>query len=317
MKKNYLLYAITLIVVAIVMYHATYFFFWLSDDIVKHYAGVLLLVFLFVSVPLYCIFRKSSFRLWVNAFIIGWLVGSLYALGPSMLNLGVQYYDGLVIRRTDLTSILKNSTCGLVDKWGRTIIENNDNDFYYIDRYTIVGLENYKSGDQWHIDFHLYKDFVLTKTIRIKTYVDSGAEDDSYTIGNFIEKRFGHPVMSYRNFKDNEYFLNVWLVEEVIEIVNYRDTSDDVKMSDKASRYDDNDNYDDDHVRNEPIRRDPVPVQEWVPCTGCNGSGKCNNCNGTGQNLYSTNYMECIGCGGSGRCEFCAGQGGHYETRFR
>ena len=84
-----------------------------------------------------------------------------------------------------------------------------------------------------------------------------------------------------------------------------------------SSWYDDNDNYDDDHVRNGPIRRDPVPVQEWVPCTGCNGSGKCNNCNGTGQNLYSTNYMECIGCGGSGRCEFCAGQGGHYETRFR
>lgn len=63
--------------------------------------------------------------------------------------------------------------------------------------------------------------------------------------------------------------------------------------------------------------RDPQPVQEWVPCTGCNGSGKCFNCNGTGQNLYSTNYMSCVGCGGSGRCEFCAGQGGHYETRFR
>jgi hypothetical protein len=63
--------------------------------------------------------------------------------------------------------------------------------------------------------------------------------------------------------------------------------------------------------------RDPQPVQEWVPCTGCNGSGKCFNCNGTGQNLYSTYNASCVGCGGSGRCGFCAGQGGHYETRYR
>ena len=58
------------------------------------------------------------------------------------------------------------------------------------------------------------------------------------------------------------------------------------------------------------------PRQEWVQCTGCNGSGMCQNCNGTGRNLYMTDYRECVGCGGLGRCGFCAGQGGHYETRY-
>ena len=52
--------------------------------------------------------------------------------------------------------------------------------------------------------------------------------------------------------------------------------------------------------------RDPVPVQEWVPCGICYGDGKCNTCFGTGSGPGSGG--RCISCGYSGKCRFCNGQ---------
>lgn len=62
--------------------------------------------------------------------------------------------------------------------------------------------------------------------------------------------------------------------------------------------------------------RDPVPVQEWVQCHICYGSGRCTiiYCN----NGWNPNTrMECLGCRGSGRCSACAGRGGTYMTVYR
>lgn len=62
-------------------------------------------------------------------------------------------------------------------------------------------------------------------------------------------------------------------------------------------------------------RRDPVPVQEWVPCGACLGDGRCGTCGGSGRGSGSGG--RCISCGYSGKCHFCNGQGGRYQTVYR
>lgn len=61
------------------------------------------------------------------------------------------------------------------------------------------------------------------------------------------------------------------------------------------------------------------PQQVWVPCGGCNGSGKCGVCGGRGYDQFSltnnSRLSPCMGCRYSGKCEYCGGTGGHYEMR--
>lgn len=63
--------------------------------------------------------------------------------------------------------------------------------------------------------------------------------------------------------------------------------------------------------------RDPVPMQVWVNCSSCWGSGKCGYCNGTGLCYSMSGPYSCGGCGGSGRCPMCAGRGGHYDVQYK
>ena len=61
--------------------------------------------------------------------------------------------------------------------------------------------------------------------------------------------------------------------------------------------------------------RDPVPVQDWVPCSVCgHNPGVCQTCVGN-----KTNYRgdPCISCRGTGKCHFCNGQGGRYQIVYR
>lgn len=63
-------------------------------------------------------------------------------------------------------------------------------------------------------------------------------------------------------------------------------------------------------------QRNAVPIQEWMQCTSCFGTGRCSWCNGQGV-LYDYNgERDCPTCI-DGRCGICAGQGGHYETQYR
>ena len=57
------------------------------------------------------------------------------------------------------------------------------------------------------------------------------------------------------------------------------------------------------------------PVQVWMQCGGCNGSGQCSLCFGQGRGNMSNG--SCFRCGWSGKCNVCAGRGGHYETQYR
>ena len=63
--------------------------------------------------------------------------------------------------------------------------------------------------------------------------------------------------------------------------------------------------------------RDPVPVQEWVQCTVCWGSGTCPDCSGSGTKYIGDNLHRCWRCGGRGKCSACSGQGGRYYTVYR
>ena len=67
-------------------------------------------------------------------------------------------------------------------------------------------------------------------------------------------------------------------------------------------------------------QRQPVPVQEWVPCMTCQGTRNCTTCGGSGW-LYSSssynNKQDCYNCNGRKDCPACSGQGGHYQTVYR
>lgn len=46
--------------------------------------------------------------------------------------------------------------------------------------------------------------------------------------------------------------------------------------------------------------------ETFLPCTMCNGTGRCTDCNGSGRRSYGT----CAVCNGTGSCIFCSGKGG-------
>lgn len=69
----------------------------------------------------------------------------------------------------------------------------------------------------------------------------------------------------------------------------------------------------------QPQPRQPQPMQVWVQCLGCYGSGQCQGCGGLGWRYISSSspHSQCIICGGSGKCNQCAGHGGHNEIQYR
>lgn len=50
---------------------------------------------------------------------------------------------------------------------------------------------------------------------------------------------------------------------------------------------------------------DDQPLEEWVKCSKCDGTGACQKCKGTGDD------GSCSSCKGTGLCSSCKGQGGH------
>ena len=62
----------------------------------------------------------------------------------------------------------------------------------------------------------------------------------------------------------------------------------------------------------------PQPMQVWVPCGVCNGSGQCHICGGLGWKYTTYDpHATCTICGGNGKCNQCAGHGGHNEIQYR
>lgn len=59
------------------------------------------------------------------------------------------------------------------------------------------------------------------------------------------------------------------------------------------------------------------PVQEWIPCIGCGGTGLCTYCQGKGKRWYGNSYEDCITCHGNMYCQQCYGRKGYYTTVYR
>ena len=63
--------------------------------------------------------------------------------------------------------------------------------------------------------------------------------------------------------------------------------------------------------------RDPVPVQEWVDCTGCGGTGACFMCGGARTYYRGDRLVTCVHCRGKGDCPTCNGNRGRYVTVYK
>lgn len=227
MKKTYLYYVLVFIVGTFVIYHLTYFFLWLSNMPTEGYALLLSLVFLFVSIGLCRRFRNTNMKAWICIFIGSWLFGSVYALGPSTLK-SHRYGEGLIIRCTDITSIFRdNLRNGLVDKWGRTVLDSRDNEYCYISPNLIVGLDFIRDvEDKWEVDIHVYENYKLTNTTKCIADYNSGS---SNTIYDYIEQNYGRPIYSYnhcRHVDDSSIRFDLsWEILEIIENSNEGDGS--------------------------------------------------------------------------------------------
>jgi len=168
-----------------------------------------------------------------------------------------------------------------------------------------INVYNYVSG--YDADYmHVEKNTLYVKTLR-------GSEFFYVSLKSYDEEKF--PVEKGEYEEGGEWFNGRIETGELTVYVNIPLWGE---VSRKTSK---GDEVNEEETKPQRIvvehHRDPQPVQEYVQCNICFGSGKCMTCNGTGENLYTTNYHRCNTCGGSGRCTYCAGQGGHYETRYR
>lgn len=59
-----------------------------------------------------------------------------------------------------------------------------------------------------------------------------------------------------------------------------------------------------------------VPVQVWLPCGACNGSGQCQVCYGQGWTYGYNGKKECSACHWTGKCTLCGGRGGQNVVRY-
>ena len=219
MKKNLFLVA-ELIAVAVVIYHSTYFFLWLSNLRIDIYALIVFVLFILISVFLYRGFRNTGAKVWVIVFVAGWLLGSAYALGPSMLKFDRKYHEGLLMRCTDLTSLIDGiSKNGLVDRWGRTVIDNNDSEFYYINQNIILGVkfQSCSVGDQWEVDVHVYENFKLRSTTKCKVESNSYS---SNTLYDYIVKKYGQPTWNFNYSTNDSYDVRYWIITEIVSEPN-------------------------------------------------------------------------------------------------
>ena len=107
MKANYLWYTIAFIVMAFIMYHLTYFLLWFFNLPTTIYALLLLAFIVLTSVALYNKYKDTDAKNLIKVLVGGCFFGYVYALGPSMLHFREKYYEGFIIRCTDLSSIFR------------------------------------------------------------------------------------------------------------------------------------------------------------------------------------------------------------------
>lgn len=186
--------------------------------------------------------------------------------------------------------VSKNGRYGLTDTQGRLIVP--------------VELEEIESTGGGYLRYKLNGFWGLMNfqgTIIIDT-------DRCYTsIGDYISftKRFAYTMAGYKGECD----------AQGNQISKIRDETSKSTASSKSSSST-NKNSSGSQTQKVVVEhhRDPVPVQVWVQCNSCFGSGLCHLCHG-GRGSLSDG--SCLSCGYSGRCTYCAGRGGQYIVQYQ
>lgn len=333
---KYLLYAITLIVVAIVMYHATYFFFWLLCLLLPN-IGILAycIILAFVCFGLFGKLidaLETRYVSWVIVIFVGWFIGAVYALVPSIVmgGMGMSYYDGLIIRCTDFTSVFEGDPRGgLVDKWGRTVIDNGENNFVYINQKMIIGLDIKQYVNQRDYYLNLYEGFVLKKTIVIKADINKEKGNELNSVNNYIYNRFGIPMNVY-SYNDDYKELQKWYVQDTHEVERRKEKSEDkVDSSEKKMAKDKNNKVTDKVDSSEKQSSNDNNGYTDLGSIECNIEGITENRIGgliTTFHLYVRNvdgdkyYYACDNYGERKYCPITRGswtkEGEHFNARF-
>ena len=193
MKKIFLNLPIV-ILTAIATYHFSYFFYWLSHMSLIPYGIVTMLII--ISLLVLC-FRKSniSLRTAKIVFLLGWGIGTVFFLNPhtnddSPSTIG--YFDGLL-----------HCDRGLVDKWGMVVLSGYD--YYYNSAPNTIVAFDYSKNDDTYFEckINIYKNRVLTRTVKCKVYKSKEEYDESDSFRDFLYEQIGSPRHWYKRYYEN------------------------------------------------------------------------------------------------------------------
>ena len=139
---------------------------------------------------------------------------------------------------------------------------------------------------------------VYDNKIEVENKNSSGNYEKRYIYGSYSEDtRFDYNNYDglYKPFKSNE------------SSSSSNSTSSDASTSPSKAKTSSG------SINNNPSRQ-LQPMQVWVKCLACNGSGQCHICYGSGTSMSGS---LCYLCNGRGKCTHCAGNGGHNEVQYR
>ena len=139
---------------------------------------------------------------------------------------------------------------------------------------------------------------VYDNKIEVGNRNSSGNYEERYIYGSYSEDtRFDYNNYDglYKPFKSNE------------SSSSSNSTSSDASTSPSKAKTSSG------SINNNPSRQ-LQPMQVWVKCLACNGSGQCHICYGSGTSMSGS---LCYLCNGRGKCTHCAGNGGHNEVQYR
>ena len=198
---------------------------------------------------------------------------------------------------TKYYKVSKDSRYGLTDSYGKQVIP--------------IEMDALESAGTGYLKYKL-NGFWGLMNYQGKILIDT---DRGYTsIGDYksFSKRFAYTMSGYKGECDAA-GRQISKIKVETPKQQTASSSSSSSSSNSSSNSNTGNNTQTIHVQH---HRDPVPVQVWIQCNICYGSGICQtiNCN-NGWN-YGTR-MACLGCGGSGRCGICGGHGGHYEVQYR
>lgn len=213
-----------------------------------------------------------------------------YSSAAKMTNGGKIYYK-----------VSKAGRYGLTDSEGNIIVP--------------VEMEDLSSAGNGYLRYKV-NGFVGLMTFAGKIIIDT---DRGYTsIGNFVSftKRFPYEMAGYKG-ECNQLGQQVSKIKVSTPQQSVASSS---SSSNNNSSNNNNSSSSNSSSNSQTIvvqhQRQPQPVQVWITCQSCDGSGTCRICGGSGWTGVS-HPSRCISCGGRGVCARCAGKGGHYEVQYR